>query len=127
MVETKGTAASRSARGTKGSVRQQKLEAVANAMEILAHELRQLALADDEGKDVYEEKKSRAAEKGTGGKGCAVGRRVRVKVKGKYYGQTGEILSRRGAMYWNVRLDAGDGEVPRIIYKMASSLEVVPP
>ena len=47
----------------------------------------------------------------------AVGDRVKIHVKDRYRGMTGTLVSRRGRMHWNLRLDIDD----RPIYKMETT------
>ena len=58
-----------------------------------------------------------------------VGSRVKV-VRGtldRYRGRTGVVLSRRGALFWNLRMDARGRETEGpLIYKKGTSLQVVP-
>jgi hypothetical protein len=58
-----------------------------------------------------------------------VGSRVRV-VRGaldRYRGRTGTVLSRRGDLFWNLRMDTRGRETEGpLIYKKETSLQVVP-
>jgi hypothetical protein len=53
------------------------------------------------------------------------GDRVRVTIRDRYYGQIGTLLGRHGRLYWDLKLDARDGECARVIYKKESSLSLV--
>jgi hypothetical protein len=58
-------------------------------------------------------------------KGPHVGQRVRIVRKDVYHKMTGEIVGRRGTMYWYIRLDVGDGQVGRVIYKTADGFKSI--
>jgi hypothetical protein len=103
---------------------QEQLEAMAAVMEGLASELRRLAvIIDEQGAGTKADppplpKKKKRRE-------ICVGDHVRVKVRGPYCNRTGVITSRRGLMYWNLRLDDPLNDRDPIIYKMGSSLELL--
>jgi hypothetical protein len=42
-------------------------------------------------------------------------------------GRTGEVMSRRGSMFWNVRLDASGKDPEQLVFKMDSSLRALEP
>jgi hypothetical protein len=50
------------------------------------------------------------------------GAAVRVTIRDRYYGRTGVLMGRRGRCYWDLKLDARDGECGIVIYKKQSSL-----
>jgi hypothetical protein len=50
------------------------------------------------------------------------GAKVRVTIRDRYVGRTGTLMGRRGEHYWDLKLDARDGECGRVIYKKQSSL-----
>jgi hypothetical protein len=52
-------------------------------------------------------------------KGPHVGQRVRIVRQDAYHQMTGELLGRRGTMFWYIWLDATDCQVERVIYKNA--------
>jgi hypothetical protein len=58
-------------------------------------------------------------------KGPRVGQRVRIVRKDAYHQMTGEILGRRGTMFWYIRLDAVDGQIGRVIYKTADGFKSI--
>jgi hypothetical protein len=58
-------------------------------------------------------------------KGPHVGQRVRIVRNDVYHQMTGEILGRRGTMFWYIHLDAGDGQVGRVIYKTADRFKAI--
>jgi hypothetical protein len=49
-----------------------------------------------------------------------------VTVAGQYYGRIGTILSPRGRMFWNLRLEAIGRKPECDIWKMPSSLKALP-
>lgn len=87
-------------------------EGIASALEALAQQIRQL-MHDGE----------RAQPKGKAG--LEVGQRVRITRRDKYQGRIATIVSRRGTMYWNLLLEARDGEVARMIHKMDDGLVLI--
>jgi hypothetical protein len=88
------------------------LEAIALVLEEVARQVRRLK------RPVASRGASRPCKKG-----LQVGARVVVVCsQGKYLGRTGELVSRRGTMFWNVRLDASGADPARLVYKMDSSL-----
>jgi hypothetical protein len=105
--------------------RRQELAAIADALEEMAKHIRELSI-DNEGKC----KSARAQEGKTPSSAASsreeeklqAGARVRVIVAGRYRHRTGTLVSRRGSTFWNIQLDARDGEVEKIIYKKDSSL-----
>jgi uncharacterized protein (DUF885 family) len=89
------------------------LEAIAVMLEEVARMVRQL------------KRRKPAASKGNV---LRVGCRVKVVCsQGKYMGRTGEVVSRRGSMFWNVRLDASRGDPERLVFKMDLSLRAIEP
>ena len=56
---------------------------------------------------------------------CREGARVVVTRRDVYRGRVGVVVSRRGRLYWNVRLDKKNGEAGQVIYKKASGLRVI--
>jgi hypothetical protein len=104
---------------------QEKLEAMAAVMEGLASELRKLAVMVDDEEPRMKAAPSSSPKKRSKRQEMGVGSRVRVTVKGPYCGRTGLITSRRGLMYWNLRLDDPVNARDPYIYKMRSSLEVI--
>jgi hypothetical protein len=42
-------------------------------------------------------------------------------------GRTGEVVSRRGSMFWNMRLDTSHKDPKRLVFKMDSSLRAMEP
>jgi ribosomal protein L21E len=96
--------------------RDEELEAVADMLEMLALEVRAMTGSV--------KKKSGPAQT----RSCDEffsGRRVRIIVRDKYHGRTGVLVDRRGTEFWNIRLDCGDGEVYRVIYKKETSLVLI--
>lgn len=104
-----------------------RLSAIASALEGLARELRRLELDDD--KECGESVVSSPTDGNAEARGCAsrfaVGRKVRVVIKGAYCGREGRIVGRRGTQFWNVALIADGGRPEQVIYKRESSLELV--
>jgi hypothetical protein len=47
--------------------------------------------------------------------------------QGKYMGRTGKVVSQKGSMFWNVRLDASCKDPERLVFKMDSSLRAMEP
>jgi uncharacterized protein (DUF885 family) len=89
------------------------LEAIAVLLEEVARMVRQL------------KRRKPAASQGNV---LRVGCRVKVVCsQGKYMGRTGEVVSRRGSMFWNVRLDASRDDPERLVFKMDSSLKAMEP
>lgn len=97
----------------RAGTRSERLEEVADVLETLAAQLR--AMMRDEGDGI----------EGDEEEGYAVGRRVRIVVRDKYYGRTAVLVSRRGNTYWNLVLDSRDGEVGRCLYKAERSLQLI--
>lgn len=91
------------------------LEAMAAVLDELAEQLRGMMRGPD--------KVNSTSAKGTSEFG--VGKRVRIIVRGKFYWRTAVLLSRRGRLYWNMRLEERDGEVERELYKAETSLRVI--
>lgn len=89
-----------------------RLEAAAQLLESMAQELRKLKPA--QGK---EKKKVAEMQKGD---------RIRVvRPKDPHKGRVGEVLGRRGTMYWNLRLDADVTRGECLLYRMGSSLQII--
>lgn len=57
--------------------------------------------------------------------GVEEGQRVRVTIGGPYQGLVGTVTGKRGSMFWYIRLDAVDGCVERVIYKMPTSFKII--
>jgi hypothetical protein len=55
-----------------------------------------------------------------------IGQRIRIMVSGPHRGRTGEILSRRGRIFWNIQLDATVHQPECLIWKLPSSLQALP-
>jgi hypothetical protein len=96
--------------------RDAELEAMARVLDALAEQLRAMMVGG-----AVDETPSEGEE----GSRFSAGRKVRIVVRDKYYGQTATLLSRRGRMYWNIRLEGRDGEIGREMYKAETSLRVV--
>lgn len=90
---------------------------VADMLEILAARLRVMM---HEGEGSSRDDVRRQSPDGV----FTVGVRVRIVVR-DFYGRTGVLTSRRGRLYWNIRLDPRDGEVSKLIYKKETSLRLV--
>ena len=93
------------------------LEAMAKELEALAEQLRGMMGSADGA--------TNASTKDTSTSEFGVGKRVRIIVRGKFYWRTAVLLSRRGRLYWNMRLEERDGEVERELYKAETSLRVI--
>lgn len=96
--------------------RRDEMVAIAEALEQLALEIREA---------VGEPAAASAAAPAEGKTPLRAGLRVRVTIADRYKGQVGTIVDQRGTHYWNVRLDALDGGVERVIYKKETSLVVI--
>ena len=96
--------------------RRSELLAIAAALERLVLELREVA----EAPDVEPAPRQEAPRDST-----MVGRRVRITIKGEYKNRLGTIVDKRGTMFWNILLDAADGGVARVIYKMETSFLLI--
>jgi hypothetical protein len=96
--------------------RDEELEAVADMLEMLALEVRAMTGSA--------KRETKPGQMQSGQEFCS-GRRVRIMVRDKYHGRTGVLMDRRGTEFWNIRLDCGDGEVYRVIYKKETSLELI--
>lgn len=90
--------------------RDQQLEIIALLLEEVARKLRLL----------------KVTEAPTPKPSLHVGQRVRsISKAGKYQGRTGVLLSRRGRMFWNLRLDASLTDVARNVFMMETSLRAL--
>jgi hypothetical protein len=89
------------------------LEAIAIALERLALEVRRLAGRQER----PPQRRRRVA--------VEEGQRVRITIDGPYKGLVGTVTERRGSMYWYIRLDAVDGGLERVIYKMPTSFKII--
>jgi hypothetical protein len=83
--------------------------------------LQQLTLEVEETVTTLEEEERRKKE--TMEADFVVGNKVRVIRRDKYYGRVGEIIGRRGQLFWRVLLTEGARQ--EIIYKKPSGLEVL--
>lgn len=88
------------------------LLAVAEALERLALDVRRVA---------GEAQPAPRRKKGS----VRIGQRVRITIDGPYKGRMGIVTLKRGSMFWYIRMDAVDGGVERVIYKMASSFSII--
>jgi hypothetical protein len=89
-----------------------RLEAAAQLLETMAQELRKLKQT---------QRKTRRKNPG-----IQKGDRIRMtRPKDPHVGRTGEVLRRRGTMYWDLRLDADATRSECLLYRMDSSLKVV--
>lgn len=95
--------------------REAELEAMARVLDALADQLRGMMR---DGDSPIREKKEETG-------GFEVGKRVRIVARGKCYGRTAVLLSRRGRLYWNIRVEEEDGGVARELYKAETSLRVI--
>jgi uncharacterized protein YecE (DUF72 family) len=96
--------------------REEELEAIADMLEMLALEVRAMTGST---KEEAEPERMQSSEE------FCSGRRVRIMVRDKYHGRTGVLMDRRGTEFWYIRLDCGDGEVYRVIYKKETSLKLI--
>lgn len=88
-----------------------RLEEAAQALEALAAELRSL--------------KPKKTKKGRR-PGIQKGDRIEmVRPNDPHRGRMGEVLRRRGTMFWNLRLDADATRGESLLYRMDSSLRVL--
>lgn len=100
----------------RSTSREEELLAMAEALEQLAGELREMVL--DERIPVSQEKRSPLREKSK----VSAGQKVRVTIKDKYRGRYGTIVSRNARKdFWNIRLEPLDGGVAQMIYKKSTS------
>jgi hypothetical protein len=95
----------------------EELEAVTDMLEMLALEVQ--AVMTGSAKREAVPVQARSSEE------FCSGRRVRIMVRDKYHGRTGALVHHGGTEFWNIRLDCGDGEVYRVIYKKETSLELI--
>ena len=59
--------------------------------------------------------------------GLRIGMRIRVTIKDKYHGRLGTVVGPHGPLYVDLMLDKARYESkPPVIYKMPSSLQVLP-
>jgi hypothetical protein len=110
-------------RGTSDAVAEmERLEAAANVMEDLARALRLLMAREKVSAPSTRERESCPSPAATESAeaGPRVGCKVRIVRKDAHYMKTGEIVGRRGRLFWYIRLDSQDGQVGRVIYKNAS-------
>ena len=98
--------------------RQADLEAIADSLERLALEIRDVT-----------RKESSGAEDGDGGKKemptVQKGQRVRITIRGPYRGRTGTIMGPHGTHFWDIKLDPLDGGIAQVIYKKMTSFVVM--
>jgi hypothetical protein len=98
------------------------LHNVVEMLEVLAQEVRRMMREDDDttlttvGITVSDASMEELYESG---------KRVQVIVRDTYFGQVGTLLGQRGKQFWNVKLEGGDGEVEKVIYKKQSSLALI--
>lgn len=91
--------------------RNKQLEAIAVLLEELARKIRLLKVTEP-----------------ATGPNFHVGQKVRcIRKEGKYQGRTGVLVSRRGTMFWNLRLDATITEAACSVFMMETSLSAVKP
>ena len=89
------------------------LEEAAQLLEAMAQELRRRK------QKPKKKKKERPIREGD--------RILMVRPKDPHLGRRGEVLKRRGTMYWDLRLDADGARGECLLYRMDSSLKVVGP
>jgi hypothetical protein len=110
------------------ALREARLEEIATQLEELAAELRLLIIGGEEETPSAQQPPPPPPAQPMDDK-VRVGSRVRV-VKGaldRYWGRTGIVLSRRGSLFWNLKMDARGRETEGpLIYKKETSLQVVP-
>jgi hypothetical protein len=103
-------------------MRHDKLQDVAEMLEVLAREVRRMMREDDDatlttvGITVSDASMEELYESG---------KRVRVIVRDSYFGRVGTLMGQRGKQFWNVKLEGRDGEVDKMIYKKQSSLALI--
>jgi hypothetical protein len=119
--------------GTTTAEHNARLEAVATSLEDLARNLRALKLAPEGSAPRSFSADAPSAPPPpaqpappTPSANFYVGQRVRVLVAGPHRGRTGEILSRRGRIFWNLQLDATSHQPQCLIWKLPSSLQALP-
>jgi hypothetical protein len=94
------------------------LEAATVVMDDLARALRLLMSRETASAPAAREEETSTTEAAEAGP--RVGRKVRIVRKDAHYMKTGEVVGRRGRLFWYIRLDSQDGQVGRVIYKNAS-------
>lgn len=98
-------------------------------LESIAAKLHEISLEEDKLRGEKSSEVPRTAQDYKEGR-SGLGRDVRVRCKrdDEYFGRTGTIIGPHGRkkLYWDIKLDPILGEhSPRVIYKMATSLEII--
>jgi len=110
--------------------REEELNAVADVLDLLAGRIRSLTVNETTNNprkpsDSFDRARANRHDFANDDESrgmLEVGDHVRVTIAGPYRHRTGIIVSRRGACFWNIRLDPRDGEIEKVIFKKTTSL-----